>query len=373
MRMCRSCTSLKFASTHTPLSGTIAISGVPGDDALADLHRALRDVARDRRRQCVTRVAQVRVADLRGGGLHVRVICDRGAGGQRAVRRAAAARAASSEACAAVHGVAGVRDFFRRHRAGLRHRQTAPQVVLRARQIRLALCDLRRVLVVVGVQAVRTWRTVCAELRLGLFERDPRVGRVQHDDRVAGLHDLRVVRVDRDDRAGHLRRDLHDVAVDVRVVGVFVISARRGSSTAPYAAPAISDTMPSSASTACACRARAVVGVRRGCWGVLIDVLRDSVRSAVVRVVRLMVRSCQFTRGSQRAGSARGNDGGDGACIAARPVVRRIDIAAAERLDASAICMVAAVHLQVGDRLFGLQRGSCRRSAPVSCCVRPAL
>lgn len=30
IRMCVSCTSLKFASTHTPLSGTTDISGVPG-------------------------------------------------------------------------------------------------------------------------------------------------------------------------------------------------------------------------------------------------------------------------------------------------------------------------------------------------------
>jgi hypothetical protein len=43
-------------------------------DALADLHRALRDIAGDRRRQGVARVVQVRVADLRGGGLHVRML-----------------------------------------------------------------------------------------------------------------------------------------------------------------------------------------------------------------------------------------------------------------------------------------------------------
>ena len=163
---------------------------------------------------------EVGVADLRGGGLHVRVVRDRRVGGQRAVR-CELLLGGVERGLRALHGVAGVRDFFLRHGAGLGDRHAAAQVVLSARQIGLAHCDLRLILVVVGEQAAHLAHRL-AEIRFGLLQRDARIGRVQHDDRVARLDGLRVVGVDRDDRAGHLRRDLHDVAVDVRVVGRLV-------------------------------------------------------------------------------------------------------------------------------------------------------
>jgi len=62
-----------------------------------------------------------------------------------------------------------------------------------------------------------------AQVGLSLLQGDLRVGGIDLDDRFTPLHDLRVVRIDRDDGARDLRRDLYDVTVDVRVVGIHVV------------------------------------------------------------------------------------------------------------------------------------------------------
>ncbi len=196
-----SCTSLKLASTQTPSSGTIAISGVPGDDALADLHRAFRHVARHRCGQRVARVVEIGVADLRrrrpvrSGGSRSSVFA-----GERAIRRELLrARRRGRPARFAPHRV----------RAKCLPATTAPvcatvmrrlQVVLmRASEVGLAHCaTLRRVLVVVDEEA--------AHLAHRLREMSPRPARARTrasagssvDERCRRrLHRLRVVGVAR--------------------------------------------------------------------------------------------------------------------------------------------------------------------------------
>jgi hypothetical protein len=120
------------------------------------------------------------------------------------------------------HGVASMANVFRRHRAGFGHGGAAAQVVAGAGQVGLALGDGGGVHVVVHVQGADLAHRL-RELSARIVERDFGIGRVQRDDRFAGLDDLRVVGVDGHHGARHLRRELHEVAVDVGVVGVFVV------------------------------------------------------------------------------------------------------------------------------------------------------
>ncbi|WP_429837936.1 hypothetical protein [Burkholderia gladioli] len=114
-----------------------------------------------------------------------------------------------------------MRDLFLRDGAGLRHRQTAAQVVLRLGQIGLALGHLGAILVVVGIEAAHAAHRL-RQVRLGRLQRNRRVGGIELDQRLADADRLRVVRVHGDHGAGDLRRDLHHVAVHVGVVGFLV-------------------------------------------------------------------------------------------------------------------------------------------------------
>ena len=69
-----------------------------------------------------------------------------------------------------------------------------------------------------GQPLVRLDPADARELCLGLVERDVRIRRVEPHERLSRLDELRVIRADRDHRAGDLRRDLHDVAAYVGVV-----------------------------------------------------------------------------------------------------------------------------------------------------------
>ncbi len=146
--------------------------------------------------------------------------CDRRVRGQCAIRCELLLRGVD-RCLRGLHRVAGVRDFFLRHGARLRDGQAATQVVLGLRQVGLAQRDLRAVLVVVDEQAAHLAYRL-REVGFRLLQRDLRIGRVEHDQRVAGLDRLRVVRLHGDHGAGDLRRDLHDVAVHVGIVGVFM-------------------------------------------------------------------------------------------------------------------------------------------------------
>ena len=64
------------------------------------------------------------------------------------------------------------------------------------------------------------------ERRLRLRQRHFGIGAIERDQRSAGLDEVGIVGVDRHDGAGHLRRDLHEVALHVRVVGALVVAQR---------------------------------------------------------------------------------------------------------------------------------------------------
>src|SRR5439155_27046281 len=66
------------------------------------------------------------------------------------------------------------------------------------------------------------------ELCFGLVERDLCIGLVELYQRLSRLDELRVVGANRDHDAGNLRRDLHDVTVDVCVVGRLQIAQDDG-------------------------------------------------------------------------------------------------------------------------------------------------
>jgi hypothetical protein len=63
-----------------------------------------------------------------------------------------------------------------------------------------------------------------AQIGLGLLQCNLCVRWINLDDRFALFHDLRIVRIDRDDCARDLGRDLYDVTVDVRIVGIHVVT-----------------------------------------------------------------------------------------------------------------------------------------------------
>ena len=108
-------------------------------------------------------------------------------------------------------------DVFGRHGTRFGNRGAAAQVVTCAGEIRLALGDGGGVHGVVDVEAAHLAHRL-RKLGTGIVERDFRIGRVQRDDRLARLDDLRVVGID-----GHQRRELDEVAVDVSVVSIFVV------------------------------------------------------------------------------------------------------------------------------------------------------
>jgi len=85
-------------------------------DALADLHRTLGYVARDRCRQAGTRIGKVSLADFGGSLQHIRVTLQRGLFGQHAVALQLFLRSFQCR-LGSLHSGLCVRDFFLRHRA----------------------------------------------------------------------------------------------------------------------------------------------------------------------------------------------------------------------------------------------------------------
>jgi hypothetical protein len=120
-------------------------------------------------------------------------------------------------------GIAGVRDLLVGH--GPRHAggESALQVVLCLRKIRLAFSDICTIFVIVDIQAMDSANGL-AQIGLGLLQGNPGIRGVDLDDRLTFLDDLRIVRIDPDDGARDLGCDLHDVTVHVGVVGIYVIA-----------------------------------------------------------------------------------------------------------------------------------------------------
>ena len=236
MRRLRSWPSLKLASTQTSFSAIDREQRRAGLHPLAELHAAPRDVAVDRREQLGAAQREVGLAHARRGAQHVRDLLDRHAFGQRLVRGQLLARRGRARLrrrpaplFAAASCDVDVVELFLADGAGGDQRRTPRDVVLRprdvalrARQVGLARRDLRLQRAVVDVQRARLAHRL-RQLRFGLVERDPRVGRIELDQRLAGLDEVGVVGGDGDDRAGDLRRELHDVALHVGVVGALVV------------------------------------------------------------------------------------------------------------------------------------------------------
>ncbi|CPO10461.1 Uncharacterised protein [Bordetella pertussis] len=127
----------------------------------------------------------------------------------------------------------GVQDFLAADAARLGQRLAPLQVALGALQVGLGARDLGLPHVDVGGQGVvlDVERADLAhrlgQARLGLLQRHVGVGRIQPHQRLARRHGLGVVGLDGDDGAGHLRRDLHQVAVDIGVVGALEVRAEQ--------------------------------------------------------------------------------------------------------------------------------------------------
>ena len=207
-----------------------------GLDALAQLHRALGDLTGHRRGQLGALQRQERLAHRGCSALHVRMVLDAGAFGQRLVRGGLLARGgqrrlgAGQRAARGRQRGLGVLHLFAGHRAGGHQRhaavhglERAGHVGLRARHLGLAQVDVGRQRAVGRIHLAHLAHRL-RELRLRALERDLRIGGVEPDERLAGLHDVGVVGQDLQHGAAHLRRDLHDRRLHVGVVGAFVVA-----------------------------------------------------------------------------------------------------------------------------------------------------
>lgn len=128
----------------------------------------------------------------------------------------------------------GVQDFLAADAAGLGQLLAAADVALGAGQLGLGAHDVGAAQVDVGGQRI-VLHVIGADLAhglgqlgLGLLQRHVGVGGIETHQRLAGAHGFGVVGLDGDDGAGHLRRDLHQIAVHVGVVGVFEMGAEQG-------------------------------------------------------------------------------------------------------------------------------------------------
>jgi hypothetical protein len=225
MRMRRSCTSLKLASTHNWSSGTTDISGVPAATRWPNCTRApghqpatgagssVRCSARKASRTGRRRAARLGCCST---------WCLRSAPGWRsaapAPRPAPTARGQRTLGAGDL-GSFGVLHILRRRRrrwpAAARRRATsscARPAGLRRGAPRLSRSADGACSVPLLAYSVRTSRTVCASWPRRLLQGDAGVGCVQADQGLAGAHEVGVVGMDGAHGAGHLRRDLHHVA-----------------------------------------------------------------------------------------------------------------------------------------------------------------
>ena len=189
--------------------------------ALAQLHLALGDVAGHRRDDRRALQVQIGLAQLRSGGLHLRLL--RRAWWRRPARGCAtgcrASRSAPLRRRRACRAHAPVPRWTpRRWRPGRCGASTSARACAtatwRARDVGLAGIDRCCTGRAPGARCRRGWRRpVVGDLRI--------VG-IQVHQRLAGFHLHAVVGIDADHRAAGLRHDADHVALHVGVVGVLV-------------------------------------------------------------------------------------------------------------------------------------------------------
>ncbi len=196
-----------------------------GRHALAELHRALRDVAGHGRRQLRARDVEIRVVHLRRRREHVGMVRDRRAIDARLIGRELLLRR-DQRRLGARERVARMLQLFAGDRTGAREALAArrgPRVARATSALRML--DRRPELRGRREQSAHLAHRL-GELRVGLLERDSRIGRIELHQRLPRVDELRVVGGDADHGARDLRRDLHDVAAHVRIVGGLRVAQR---------------------------------------------------------------------------------------------------------------------------------------------------
>ena len=194
--------------------------GGAGLHALTKLHCTLADEARDRRDDRRALQVEVGLAQLRGGGLHLRLVADGGGIDQRAVARQLALRA-RQRGFGGIQLRLGMREFLGRDRAGRDQAAAAGHVGACLRHCHLARGDVGLRRVHAAVQATHLAHGV-GEIRFGLRVGDLRIVRIQLHKDLAGFDAHAVLGIDRDHRTRRLRGDADDVALHVGVVGRLV-------------------------------------------------------------------------------------------------------------------------------------------------------
>ncbi len=125
-----------------------------------------------------------------------------------------------------VHRVLLVLQRFLRDSVQRDQRPVALDVLVGLRQLHLLGLQRGRIALFLGKQLRHVTHRL-GEIGLGLGEGHLRVARIELHQHLAAVHELRLVGFDRRHRAGHLRREPDQVAVDVGVVGADV-EARHG-------------------------------------------------------------------------------------------------------------------------------------------------
>ena len=193
-----------------------------GVHALPDLDAAPGYVARDRRGKRGARKTEVGLAHSRRGALHVGMRLERSAVDQRALRLGLALRRVERRARGG-DAIDRVLQLLARDRARGLDRAAAGEILL-------GLGELRPPHRNAGVEAGAGGLEVAhaahrlGELRFGLIERHLGIGLVELDQHLAGLDVIGVVRADGEHGSRDLRRHLHEVAADVRVVRRLVVA-----------------------------------------------------------------------------------------------------------------------------------------------------
>ncbi len=192
-------------------------------DALADLHGAFGDHAADRRGELGAMQGERGIAHRGGGGQHLRMVRNGGAVDLRHGLTQLLARGRDIGARGS-DGIARMRQLFGRDGA-VRDEAAAPLQILIGGACRLfPLLDLCAQLLALREEAAHLAhgaREVGFRIGLG----DLRVGRIELQHGLPDGDALRVIHVQTDHRAGYFTGDLHHIAVDIGIIGGFIVAA----------------------------------------------------------------------------------------------------------------------------------------------------